>query len=356
MNHAMPPPSFLPLVRFAGAVVVGLALALATAPATAAEPLRVVATVPDLGDIAREVAGGDLALTVITKGPEDGHFSQPKPSFIKALSAADAFLLVGMEFEVGYAPVLLRSARNARVQPGAPGYIDASVAIEPIEIPTTAVDRSMGDVHAQGNPHYLVDPVNGLRVAALLRDRFAAIRPDQAEAFRRGYDDFARRLGTALFGATLAAKYDAVKLGRLGELGKLEAFLAAQGDLDALGGWLARLRPLAGTKLVEDHRMWPYFARRFGLVVFADMEPVPGVPPTTRHLQDLVERMRAADVGLVVTAPYYDPRHARFLAEATGAVVVRLAHQSGSMANTGTYLDMVDHNVAALAATVDGGR
>lgn len=353
MNHAMQKPAFLPLLRLAAAVVVGFVFA--PAPGAAA-PLRVVATVPDLGDIAREVAGDDLSLTVITKGPEDGHFSQPKPSFIKALSTADAFLLVGMEYEVGYAPVLLRSSRNPRVQPGAPGYIDASVAIEPIEIPTTAVDRSMGDVHAQGNPHYLVDPVNGLRVAALLRDRFTAIRPDRADAFRAGYDDFARRLGIALFGEILAAKYDVAKLGRLGELGKLESFLAAQGDLDALGGWQARLRPLAGTKFVEDHRMWPYFARRFGLVVFADMEPVPGVPPTTRHLQDLVERMRAAGVGLVVTAPYYDPRHARFLADATGAVVVRLAHQSGSVANAGTYLEMVEHNVAALAATVGTGQ
>ena len=349
-NHLRP-------LRLRPALLAAIAIAaVAFAPLreAAAAPLQIVATVPDLADLARQVAGDGIATTVITKGPEDGHFSQPKPSFIKALSQADAFLLVGMELEVGYAPVLLRSSRNARVQPGAPGYIDASVAIEPIEIPTTAVDRSMGDVHGQGNPHYLLDPVNGLRVAALIRDRLAVIRPAEADAFRRGYDAFARRLGAALFGETLAVRYDVLKLGRLGELGKLDAFLAAQGELDALGGWQARLRPWAGTQIVEDHRMWPYFARRFGLRIFGDMEPIPGVPPTTRHLQDLVERMRAAGVGTVVTSPYYDPRHAQFVADAVGGRVVRLTHQVGGLPGTDTYLDMVGYNVETLAAALEG--
>lgn len=326
------------------------------ATAAAAQPLRVVTTVPDLGDLARQIAGDQLELTVITKGPEDAHFSQPKPSFIKALSEADAFVLVGMELELGYAPVLVRSARNARVQPGAPGYIDASLAVEPIEVPAVAVDRSMGDVHSQGNPHYLLDPVNGLRVAALLRDRFIAIRPAQANAFRLGYEEFLRAVGVALYGETLAAKYDVLKLARLGELGKLQAFLDGQGDSDALGGWQGRMRAFAGARFVEDHRVWPYFARRFGLVIFADMEPIPGVPPTTRHLQDLVARMREAGVDIIVTSPYYDPRHARFLADATDADVVRLAHQVGSLPGTGTYLEMVDHNVSTLAAALGARR
>jgi ABC-type Zn uptake system ZnuABC Zn-binding protein ZnuA len=335
--------------RAAGVV----ALLAGAVSAVSAEPLRVVASVPDLGDIARQVGGDLVEVSVITKGPEDAHFSQPKPSFIKALSEADAFVLVGMELEVGYAPVLLRSARNARVLPGAPGYIESSMAIEPIEIPSVAVDRSMGDVHAQGNPHYLLDPVNGLRVAALLRDRFVTLRPAQADAFRRGYETFHRAVGVALYGEALAAKYDVLKLARLGELGKLRSFLAAQGELESLGGWQGRLSRFAGTRFVDDHRMWPYFARRFELVNFGDMEPIPGVPPTTRHLQSLVEQMGEADVNVILASAYYDPRHARFLAEATGATIVRLAHQVGGLPGTATYLEMVDYNVSTLAAALE---
>jgi len=343
--------------RVLSVLVGSLALLGSTVPAAYGEDrLRVVATVTDLGDIARQVAGDLVDITLITKGPEDAHFSQPKPSFIKALSQADAFLVVGMDLELGYAPVLLKSARNARVVPGSPGYIDASVAVQALGIPDTVVDRSMGDVHAQGNPHYLLDPVNGLRVAGLIRERFAALRPSQADAFRRGYDAFRRRIGVALFGEELAAKYDVEKLARLGEMGKLDAFLEAQGDAASLAGWLGRMHPFAGTKIVEDHRMWPYFARRFGLEIFADMEPIPGVPPTTRHLQSLVEGMRAGAVGIILASPYYDPRHARFLAEATGATVVRLAHQSGGVDGVEGYVAMVDYNVNQIATALAGRR
>lgn len=319
-------------------------------------PLRIVTTVPDLADLARAVGGDRVATTTITKGPEDPHFSQPKPSFILALSEADALIQVGMELEVGYVPVLLRGARNARVLPGAAGYIDASTAIEPLEIPSAPIDRSMGDVHALGNPHYLVDPINGLRVANLIRERFTVLRPAEADHFDRGYEALRRRIAVALVGEGLANKYDIEPLMRLAELGRLDAFLEAQGDLDELGGWLGRLRPFAGTQIVSDHRLWPYFARRFGLRLFGEMESVPGIPPTTRHLQSLVERMRASSVEIIVTAPYYDPRHARFLADATGATVVHLVHQVGGLPGVEDYVGMIEHNVQQLAAALEASR
>lgn len=324
----------------------------AAAPPRVVAPLRVVATMPDLGDLARSVGGALVQVTTITKGPEDPHFSQPRPSFIKALSEADVFVLVGMDLEIGYAPVLLRSARNARVLPGAPGYVDASAVIEPLDVPTGTVDRSMGDVHVLGNPHYLLDPVNGLRVADLLRERFSKLRPAQAEHFASGFAELRRRIAVALVGEVLANKYEIEPLMRAADLGRLDRFLADQGDRASLGGWIGQLRPHAGTRLVSDHRLWPYFARRFGFELFADMEPVPGVPPSTRHLQGLVERMREGSVRMIVTAPYYDPRHAQFLADATGSTVVRLAHQTGALPGVDGYLEMVDHNVSSLAATL----
>ena len=214
----------------------------------------------------------------------------------------------------------------------------------------------MGDVHSQGNPHYLVDPVNGLRVAKLLRDRFAALRPADAARFRAGYERFHDAIGASLYGAAIAKKYDVLKLARLDEVGKLESFLASQGDFESLGGWRKRMLPFAGTRIVDDHRIWPYFARRFGIEIFADMEPIPGVPPTTRHLQDLVARMKAAEVDVIVTSPYYDPRHARFLADAIDGTVVRLAHQVGGVVEAATYLQMIDYNVTKLAAALEASR
>ena len=331
-----------------------LACLLATT-SLAAEPLRVCATVPELGSLAEEVGGTEVTVTVFTKGTESPHFTVPKPSFIKALNACHAYVQIGLELEIGWAPALLQSARNAAILRGSMGFIDASDVIAALGVPSGQVDRSMGDVHPGGNPHYLLDPLNGLRVAALLRDRFAALRPEAEPYFAARYADFRQRLGAALVGEALSRKYDFEKLALLAEHGKLVDFLDSQGDAALLGGWLAAVRPLAGTKVVVEHDAWAYFAVRFGLQVVAFLEPIPGVPPTTSHLGTVVERMRAEQVGLVVTIAYYDPRYARFLTDKTGASVVPMAHQVDARPGTGDYLSMTDYNVRQLAAALGAG-
>jgi ABC-type Zn uptake system ZnuABC Zn-binding protein ZnuA len=311
----------------------------------AAEPLRAVATVPDLGDLLRQVGADQVEVTVLTKGPQDPHFVEPRPSFIRKLHRADLFLLVGLELEIGWAPVLLRQARNPEVQPGTPGYLDASVAIAPLEVPTAPVDRSMGDVHPGGNPHYLTDPLNGLRVAHLIRDRLIELRPGGEEAFRSGYQAFATRLVAALVGAPLVERHGAEPLARRVADGSLGSFLDASGERQQLGGWLAAMAPHAGTRAVQDHRLWPYFARRFGLELIGTLEPRPGIAPTTRHLARVVERVERENARLVLASPYFDPRHARWVAEHSQARVVEMAHQVGSREGTSDYLATVDHNV-----------
>ncbi len=322
----------------------------------AAAPLAVVATVPDLGSLARAVGGDDVAVTVLAKGTEDPHFVEPRPSFVKALAEADLLLLVGMDLERGYLAPLVQQARNARIGPGAPGRVDASTVVTPLGVPAGPADRAMGDVHPFGNPHYLTDPVNGLRVARLLRDRLAAARPERAGAFTERHATLARRLGAALVGDPLAAKYDVEKLATLADAGRLDAFLAQQGDAAALGGWLATLRPHRGAAVVDDHDVWPYFARRFGLEVVGHMEPKPGIPPTTRHLEALIAVMRARDVRAILASAYYDPRHARFLAERTGARIAEMANQVGARPGTEDYVATVDWNVRRVAAALGGGR
>jgi ABC-type Zn uptake system ZnuABC Zn-binding protein ZnuA len=322
----------------------------------AARPLQVCATVPDLGSLAREVGGDQVSVTAFAKGTEDAHFVEAKPSFIKALSQCDLYIQGGMDLEMGWATALLQNARNAAVSPGGRGFLDASSVITPLEVPTGPVDRSMGDVHPLGNPHYLLDPLNGLRVARLIRDKLIELRPSQKSYFEERYVSFSRRLGGALVGDQLARKYDVEKLALLFERGRLETFLKGQGERSLLGGWLGLMLPYYGAKVVDDHSNWPYFARRFGIQIIGHLEPKPGIPPTTGHLRALVERMRVEGVKAVLAAPYYDPRHAQFISENTGAKVVNLAHQVGGREGTGDYLSMIDYDVRQLAAALRGGR
>jgi ABC-type Zn uptake system ZnuABC Zn-binding protein ZnuA len=333
--------------------------ALACAPASdaqVAEPLRVCATVPELGSLAEEVGGAQVAVTVFTKGTESPHFTVPKPSFIKALNACDIYVQIGLELEIGWAPALLQNARNAVVLPGGVGFIDASLAISALGVPSGPMDRSMGDVHPGGNPHYLLDPLNGLRVASLLRDRFAAMRPEVQQHFAARYADFRQRLGAALVGEALSRKYDFEKLALLAEHGRLVDFLDSQGDTALLAGWLGIMRPHAGARIVAEHDAWAYFAVRFDLEMIAFLEPIPGIPPTTSHLGAVIERMRAEQVGVVLATAYYDPRYARFVSDKTGVAVVAIAHQVGARPGTEDYLSMTDYNVRQLATALGAGR
>ena len=312
------------------------------------KPIQVCATVPDLGNLALEIGGDQVKITVFGKSQEDPHFIEAKPSFIKALSQADLFLQIGMELEIGYAPVLLQNARNSRVLLGAPGYVECSKVITPMEIPTGPVDRSMGDVHPLGNPHYMTDPVNGLRVAGLIRDRLIELRPEKKSLFEERYTNFYRKIGDALAGDKLAGRYDFEKLALLYEEGKIEPFLKEQKVEGSLGGWLGMMLPYRESKVVADHNLWPYFARRFGILVVGFLEPKPGISPTTKHLQELIGMMKAEGVKVILASPYFDIRHAQFVSKNTGAKIVPMAHQVGSRPGTEDYLKMIDYNVRQL--------
>jgi zinc/manganese transport system substrate-binding protein len=326
-----------------------LVLALLLPGAARAEALRVVATTPDLADLTREVGGDAVRVTSLAKGPQDVHFVEPRPSFVKELHDADLLVRVGLELESGWLPALLDAARNPKLQPGAPASLDASAAIVPREVPQGRVDRSLGDVHPYGNPHYLPDPLNGLRVAGAIRERLSELRPDEASGFAARHDAFAARLIERLVGPDLAARSPPAAIAAAVEAGRLDALLAESGA--PLGGWLASIGTGPRVKAVEDHRAWVYLAERFGLELVAALEPLPGIAPTTRHLQDVVARMRAEGVSLVLATAYFSPRHAEFVARETGARIAELAHQVGSRPGCNDYLATVDHNVRALAGT-----
>ena len=327
-------------------------------PAQQPEPLRVCATTPDLGALARVVGGDDVAVTTFTQGVEDPHFLEARPNMIRATNKADVLIEVGLELEIGWLPLLVDNARNSAVLPGAPGRIDASTVIDKLQVPQGTIDRSRGDVHAGGNPHFCSDPLGGLRVARLLRDRFTALRPAGKAAFARNYDGFRERLCAAMVGEALAKAYDhdAEQLGLLFARGRLADLLKTQGDLDKLGGWFGELLPYRGAKVVADHDLWPYFADRFGLQVVAFLEPKPGIAPTTAHLEHVIEQMRADGVRAILSVPYFAPQHAELVARATGAKIAAMAHQVGARPGCDDYLAFVDHNVRAVAAALRAGQ
>lgn len=339
-------------------LVLPIPAAVAAAGEDDPEPLVVCATTPDLGSLVAEIGGEEVDLRVFTKGPQDPHFLEARPSFIKDLNRADLFLQVGLELESAWAPVLLRSARNSDVLPGAGGYLDASTSIVPLEIPAGEVDRSRGDVHPRGNPHYLLDPANAAPVAEAIAAKLTALRPHQAEHFGSRLASFRNALARKLLGSELVAAYTTdeipklLELHRRAELDRFLGFLESRGQRGALGGWVSRMLPLRGRTIVADHNLWPYFARRFDLSVIGFLEPKPGISPTTRHLADLIREMRRKDVQAILSIPYFNRRHAEFVGGHTGATVVDMAHQVGSRPGTGSYLEMVDHNVSRLSSAL----
>src|SRR5256714_3300365 len=157
--------------------------------------LNVVTTTEDLGAIVREVGGDKVSVTALAKGYQDPHFVDPKPSFILAVSRADVLIVVGRELEIGWLPPLLSSSRNAKIQPGGKGYLDASLNVRILEIPTGQITRAMGDVHPSGNPHYWLDPGNGRRIAQAIRDKVSQLQPANTAYFAMRYADFVMRLG-----------------------------------------------------------------------------------------------------------------------------------------------------------------
>jgi ABC-type Zn uptake system ZnuABC Zn-binding protein ZnuA len=318
-------------------------------PALAAPPLKVCATVPELGGLVRAVGGDQVAVTVFAKGTEDPHYLDAKPSFIKALSKADLFVQVGMDLEVGWAPLLLRSSRNARVQPGGRGFLDASVVIiNTLEVPSGQVDRSMGDIHPQGNPHYLADPLNGLKVAALIRHRLAELRPEASGLFSQRYEAFRTKLAEAMVGPGLAGKYEIEKLALLHQQGRLPDFLRQQGDLEALGGWLGRLRPFSDARILTYHSSWPYFAERFGLVIVGQMEPKPGIPPGPGYLLEVIRTAKARKATVILMEPWLSRKPADLVAEKTGAKVVQAATSVAAGPAVYDYLAAIDEVVRRL--------
>ncbi len=340
------------------ALVLGLALLLGvgsgvSAGSRADDPINVVAALSDLGSIAQAVGGDKVQVTTIASGFQDPHFVDPKPSYVVKLRDADLFLVNGLELEIGWAPPLLDGARNPKIKAGAAGYVDCSKGVPVLELPVGTVTRGDGDVHPFGNPHYTTDPLNRKIIAETIAEAFKQKSPANADYFASRLKDFLKAIDEAMFGKDLVLLVGGKKLDRLTRSGELDAFLEGESEggvklSTKLGGWMAKMKPLKGMKMVFYHKSYTYFIERFGLDVTNFVELKPGIQPGPGHLVNLVETMQRDKIKIVATHPFYDEKVAHLVAEKGGAKLVFIPLQVGGVKGADDSIKFYDVVVGLL--------
>ncbi len=315
-------------------------------PIVSEAAIKVVATQETYAAIARELGGDRVEAESIIPGAADAHFLKPKPSYAFMLRDADLFVSTGLDLEL-WAPVLVNKSGNRDIADGAVGYVSAAHGVELLEIPASA-DRSAGDVHVYGNPHIQTSPINAAVVAGNIATGLCKVDPDGCQVYRANLIGFNDRLARRLYGDQLVELLGIDTLDALARNGRLVSFLEERGVGDQIGGWLAEALPFRGLKLVCYHRNWIYFTTLFGLEVVGYVETKPGIPPTARHVAELIERIEGEDVRVLLAANYFERRKPELIAERTGIVPVVVPMSVGGEEGVETYFDLVDVWISRL--------
>lgn len=284
--------------------------------ASVQDPLQVIATVPDLASLAREIGGGAVEVETIVRPGDNPHFVMAKASHLVKLSRADVLVIMGLNYEHAFLPGLMEKCGNEDVLPGGKGFMNVGERIAPLEVPQRLDRAQAADLHPFGNPHYNLDPENGRIMARAVADVLARADPARRDEFERrfqAWDEEARR--------------------RIQE-------------------WAELMAPLRGARVVVYHRSWSYLAARYGLQVAGEVEPKPGLPPTAPHLAELAQKMSRENVRVLLIEPYYSERSLAGLLESTGARLVKLQTTCGATPETAAYLDWMDQLLRTLAAAL----
>lgn len=277
--------------------------------------VKVVTTTEDLADIARNVGGSRVSVVALAKGAIDPHMVEPRPSMVNQLRDADLFVRIGMDLDV-WAQSLVDAARNKDIVYGAKGYVDASVGIRKLEVPTVKLDPSMGHIHIYGNPHYWLDPANGKVIARNVLQGLCRVSPSDKSYFEQNYREYTAELDKAI----------------------------AQ--------WSQAMRPFKGTKVVTYHKSFVYFLDRFGLDEFGNIEPKPGIPPSPAHVNSLIKRMKSEGVKLILMEPFYPKKFPEMIARETGAKLVICPSSVGCIKGVTSYIGLFDCLVSRVTAAL----
>lgn len=283
---------------------------------TAEAQIRVVTTLPDLASITRYVGGDKVDVFAIAKGYQNPHFVDPKPSYIVKLSRADMFVTVGLDLELGWAPQLVQSSRNNKIQKGNAGYVDASENISLLQVPSST-SREEGDIHIYGNPHYWLDPVRGKQIAETIYDHLSDISPENEAVFSKNLESFKQEIDQ-----------------RMEE-------------------WMQKIEPYSGTEIIAYHNEWVYFEERFGLEIAAFLEPKPGIPPTPSQLVSVINEVQNKNIPVLINSPYFSSKSPEVIARNTGIEIVKLATMTGGYDDIDNYFELFDHNINTLVEALE---
>jgi zinc/manganese transport system substrate-binding protein len=280
---------------------------------TKAGTIRVVTTTTDTKSITELIGGNKVSVTSIATGYQNPHFVDPKPSYIIGLSQADLFVTVGLDLEIGWSPQLLASSRNTKIQKGAAGYVDASINIPLLQVPTSA-NRGEGDIHIYGNPHYWLDPMNGKIIARNITDGLERVDPSNKSFYETNLKTFDNQVDSKM------------------------------------KEWLAKMAPYSGTKLIAYHNEWVYFETRFGLKIVDFMEPKPGIPPTPSQLVKVINEIKANNIKVIISSPYFTTSSSDVVSKQTGAKELTLATSVSAFPAIKNYFDLFDYDINQLTS------
>ena len=269
--------------------------------------VNIVSSTTDLADIANTIGGDRVKVTSISNGKQDHHYVEILPSYMLKVKKADVYLKVGLELDM-WANQIIDGSRNRNLT-----VVNCAENIDPLEIPTTKINASMGDIHKMGNPHYWLDPENGKIIANNILRSLISVDPDGREHYENNYRKFISIIDESLI------------------------------------KWTTEFSHLKNKKMIFYHNSWPYFNSRFGIEAVQFVEPKPGIMPSPAHLEKLLHIIKSNNIEIIGMETYFSDKAPQFLSEKTNIKIIRLAQSVGALPGTDTYLKMINYNLIAIS-------
>ena len=331
--------------------ILGLILVFITTNVYAEKSLNVVTTLPDYAFFAKEIGGDRVSVVSIVRGDQDAHFIRPKPSFATALRNADVLVATGLDLEL-WVQTVIDNSGNGKIRSGQVGYVSAATGMNLLEKPKT-MSRAEGGVHIYGNPHVTCSPIQMKVAARNIATGLIKNDPEGKEIYLQNLKQLHNRIDESLFGKKLVEILGGDTLCSLAEQDRLIPFLQEQKFEDKplteyLDGWMGKMLPLRGTPIVTYHKNWIYFVKLFGLEEAGTVEPKPGIPPSAKHVSDLINLMKERNIRIILAANYFDEQQVRTVASRTGAEAVIVPIYVGGANGTEDYFKLVDFWVDSL--------